>query len=42
MKRQGGFVLATVLVVLAVITVGATFIAIWVQSLRANAQALQN
>lgn len=42
MKHQGGFVLATVLVVLAVITVGATFIAVWVQSLRANAQVLQN
>lgn len=41
MKRNSGFVLATVLVVLAVITVGATFIALWVQNLRASAQLIQ-
>jgi general secretion pathway protein K len=41
MKRQGGFVLATVLVVLAVMAVGATFIALWVQNLRDSAHMIQ-
>jgi general secretion pathway protein K len=41
MKRNSGFVLATVLVVLAVIAVGATFIALWVQNLRDSAQKIQ-
>lgn len=37
MKANRGFVLATVLVVLAVISVGATFLALWVKNLRDNA-----
>lgn len=42
MKRNFGFVLATVLVVLAVLAVGATFIALWVQNLRDSAYMIQS
>lgn len=42
MKHFQGFVLATVLVVLAVVAVGATFIALWVQNLRTDAQMIQS
>lgn len=41
MNKYGGFVLATVMVVLAVIAVGATFIALWVQNLRDSAHTVQ-